>query len=114
VTPVPTGEDLDIEGETVDIITEYGMVTILQIMDHAVSYIDDECRAAQDNATVYLCIMNLLTKDAQKVVRIKSAPYILEGTKVGAAPLKVVVGMAHMDTRATVNQIRTAPNLIST
>jgi len=106
VTTVPTGEDLDIEGETVDIITEYGMVTILQIMDHAATYIDYECRAAQDNATVYLCIMNSLTKDAQKVVRLKSAKYTLEGAKIGAALLKVVVGMAHVDTRATVNQIR--------
>jgi hypothetical protein len=58
---------------------------------------------------LYLCIMASLTEAGQKKVRSRGLTYpFMSGDKgVGTLLLKVVVMVAHVDTRATVTQVRT-------
>jgi len=46
----------------VDIIHNYGQLTLQHVQDHASTYIDEQNRQAQNNAQLYQCLMNSLTK----------------------------------------------------
>ena len=58
---------------------------------------------------LYLCIMASLTEAGQKKVRSRWLTYpFMSGDKgVGTSLLKVVVMVAHVETRARVTQVRT-------
>ena len=63
----------------------------------------------QDTYMLYKCLMSSLTNEARKKVSIWSNQYRIGEAKnvSGVALLKVIIRESHLDTNATVNQIRT-------
>ena len=110
ILDVATNPNQPILGQLVNLITHYGQVTIEQVRAHAATYVNTPVRAAQDSHQLYLCCMSSLTKDAQNKVRLKERLYQFGQTRVpsGACLLKVIIMVAHVDTRATTSYIRTA------
>jgi hypothetical protein len=66
-------------------------------------------RRAQDFFTLYNCIMNTLSEGVQKQVHNRGlvSPFAINGRESGTLPLKVVIMVSHVDTRATVTAVRT-------
>jgi prefoldin subunit 5 len=97
------------EETTKDLIESYGELTYEDVKRHANTYVNTETRSAQDSVMLYLCIMSSLSEAGQKKVRSRGLTYpFMSGDKgVGTLLLKVVVMVAHVDTRATVTQVRT-------
>lgn len=98
-----------LEEDTKDLIESYGELTYKDVKDHAMTYINTETRSAQDSMMLYLCIMATLTEAGQKKIRNRGLtnPFVYGDKGVGTLLLKVVIMVSHIDTRATVTQVRT-------
>jgi hypothetical protein len=94
----------------------YGTLTLEQVVESELQYIDERGRLAQDTYMLYKCLMASLTDDAKKKVSIWSNQYrIGEDNQVsGVALLKVIIRESHLDTNATTNQIRTKLSTLDT
>ena len=97
------------EAESRDLIDSYGELSYDDVKAHTLTYVNTESREAQDSFMLYLCIMSSLTKTAQRQVRLrgKQHPFQLAETGSGPLLLKVVIMVSHVDTRATINSVRT-------
>jgi hypothetical protein len=97
------------EAESRDLIDSYGELSYEDVKAHVLTYVDTESREAQDSFMMYLCIMSSLSKSAQRQVRLrgKQHPFQLAETGSGPLLLKVVIMVSHVDTRATINSVRT-------
>ena len=97
------------EAQTKDLIESYGEISYVEVKTHAMSYVNTETREAQNSIMLYHCIMNSLSKDAQRQVRTrgKTYPFMIGGKGSGTLLLKVVVMVSHIDTRATISWVRT-------
>ncbi|KAI2507335.1 hypothetical protein MHU86_7055 [Fragilaria crotonensis] len=94
---------------TKDLIESYGELSYKDVKRHSDTLVNSETRSAQDSVMLYLCIMATLAEAGQKKARSRGLTYpFMSGDKgVGTLLLKVVVLVAHVDTRATVTQVRT-------
>jgi hypothetical protein len=94
---------------TKDLIESYGELSYEDVKQQSETYVNSETRSAQDLVMLYLRIMASLTEAGQEKVRSRGLSYpFMSGDKgVGTLLLKVVVMVAHLDTRATVTQVRT-------
>jgi hypothetical protein len=103
---IPKGGNEDL---TKDLIESYGELSYEDVKRSADTYVNTPTRLAQDSVMLYICIMSSLTEAGQKKVRSRGLTYpFMSGDKgVGTLLLKVVVMVAHVDTRATVTQVRT-------
>ena len=92
-----------------DFMDNYGTLTLEQVVESELQYIDDEGRLAQDTYMLYKCLMASLTDEAKRKVSIWSNQYrIGDDSQVsGVALLKIIIRESHLDTNATTNQIRT-------
>ncbi len=89
-------------------IESFGELSYKDAKQHSKTYVNSETRSAQDSVMLYLCIMASLTEAGQKVRKRGLTFAFMSGDKgVGTLLLKVVVMVAHVDTRATVTQVRT-------
>jgi len=52
------------------LLHNYGHLTLQQVQNHAAIYIDQQDCMAQDNAQLYYCCMNSITKEARGKVMI--------------------------------------------
>jgi hypothetical protein len=97
------------EEMTKDLIESYGELSYDDVRRHAQAYVNTETRSAQDSVMLYLCVMATLSETGQKKVRSRGLTYpFMSGDKgVGTLLLKVVIMVSHVDTRATVTQVRT-------
>ena len=94
----------------------YGTLTLEQVVESELQYIDEQGRLAQDTYILYKCLMASLTDEAKKKVSIWSNQYrVGEDSQVsGVALLKVIIRESHLDTNATTNQIRTKLSSLDT
>jgi hypothetical protein len=88
------------------LLQNYGRLTLGQVRAHAAIYIDQEDRMAQDNAQLYHCLMNSLTKEAKAKVMIWRQEYTVNGFPCGPALLKIIIHESHVDTRSTVLHVQ--------
>lgn len=97
------------EAESRDLIDSYGELSYNDVKAHVLTYINTESREAQDSFMLYLCIMSSLTKTAQRQVRLRGKQQSFQLAETGSGPLllKVVIMVSHVDTRATINSVRT-------
>jgi hypothetical protein len=100
------GEENEREENFMD---NYGTITLEQVVESELQYIDEEGRLAQDTYMLYKCLMASLSDEAKKKVSIWSNQYRIGDDKQvsGVALLKVIIRESHLDTNATTNQIRT-------
>ena len=93
----------------INVLEDYGRITLERITQHELTYINVQNRMAQDDRMVYECIMNSLSIDGKAKLNIHEAEY-----HVGRPPLpsglclfKVLVRESHLDSNATSGMIRT-------
>lgn len=112
-----TIEDEDEEEEVKeDFLSNYGTLTLDEVVESEKTYIDEQNRKAQDTYMLYKCLMASLTSEAKKKILIWSDQYAIGENKVssGVALLKVIIRESHLDTNATTNQIRTKLSSLDT
>jgi len=92
-----------------DFLSNYGTLTLEQVVASEMQYIDGESRFGQDTYMLYKCLMASLTSEAKKKILIWSEQYTIGENKMssGVALLKIIIRESHLDTNATTNQIRT-------
>ena len=92
-----------------DLIESYGEISYEDVKAHALTYMNEDSREAQDSFMLYHCLMNSLTDAAQKQVRTRGNvhPFMFGGKGSGPLLLKVIIMVSHVDTRATITSVRT-------
>ena len=92
-----------------DLIESYGEISYEAVCAHALTYMHEDSREAQDSFMFYHCLMNSLTDAAQKQVRTRGNmfPSMFGGKGSGPVLLKVIIMVSHVDTRATITSVRT-------
>jgi hypothetical protein len=92
-----------------DLIESYGEISYEAVCAHALTYMNEDSREAQDSFMFYHCLMNSLTDAAQKQVRTRGNmfPFMFGGKGSGPVLLKVIIMVSHVDTRATITSVRT-------
>jgi predicted Mrr-cat superfamily restriction endonuclease len=92
-----------------DFLSNYGNLTLEQVVASEMVHINNEERSAQDTYMLYKCLMASLSAEAKKKVLIWSDQYMIGHSPKGSgvALLKVIIRESHIDTNATTNQIRT-------
>ena len=93
--------DLAQPDEVINIISDYGQLSLQQIRDHATTYVQQQVRAAQDSAQLYQCLMHTLTKEAHANITLLQQDYFIDNAASGVLLLKVIISEAHVDTNAT-------------
>jgi len=100
-------EDIaDANTEYNDLLSNYGMVTLAQIADHAATYAETDTRSAQNSMMLYQCLSNSITKEVKAKTMLRQNEYYVGNTPCGAAYLKIIIREAQIDTRATVLHLR--------
>jgi hypothetical protein len=94
------------DGSFVDLLTQYGNVTLAQVRNDAKRYEGEENRASQDSQMLADCILNSLTTEARSTVTLYTNEYTVKKVKSGACMLKVVIRESHIDTNATTRILR--------
>ena len=106
ILSIPIGGDV---AATKDLIESYGEISYEDVKAHAINYMNEDSREAQDSFMLYHCLMNSLTDAAQKQVRTRGnvIPFMFGGKGSGPVLLKVIIMVSHVDTRATITSVRT-------
>lgn len=94
------------DDDLIDLIANYGEVTMEQIRDHTQLYAGIACRAAQDSRALYTCLMNSLSIQGKNKITLYKADYHANRQPVGALLLKVIIRECRLDTRATDRHLR--------
>ena len=97
-----------------DLVKHYGSVTIEQVRVHATTYLQGHTRNAQNSSQIYSCLSESLTAEAKNKVALETPKFCINDTNDGLLYFKVIVGLAHIDTRATVTVIRTRLSSLDT
>ena len=92
-----------------NLIDNYGTISLEQVVESELQYINEEGRGAQDTYMLYKCLMASLTNAAKKRISLWSDQYRIGNNDLcsGVALLKIIIRESHLDTNATTNQIRT-------
>jgi hypothetical protein len=106
ILSIPTKGDVALSK---DLIESYGEISYEDVKAHALTYMNEDSREAQDSFMLYHCLMNSLTDAAQKQVRTRGnvLPFMFGGKGSGPVLLKVIIMVSHVDTRATITSVRT-------
>jgi hypothetical protein len=96
----------DAHGNNHDLINEYGQLTDEQIRNHCATYIANDTRQAQNNAQLYHCIQNTLTKEGQLKILAERDKYHINHVPCGPLLFKLLMQKAIIDTRATASLFR--------
>ena len=108
-TNIVTGEESEEaqdEGELIDLIKQYGRLSLKHIQKHVKTYIHGQNRAAQDSYQLAMFLMKSLTIEAKDTVTLFEEDYTFDGVIAGVCLLKVIVSESHIDTNATTKHIR--------
>jgi hypothetical protein len=92
--------------DLVNLLTNHGEISLEQVREHCLTYIDHESRAAQDSRQLYVCLTNSLSKKGRDRLRVWKSDYMIHDEPSGPLFLKVLIRESHIDTRATVRHLR--------
>ena len=106
--------EIDTDDGMFNLFEEYGAVTMEQVKENASLYIGTHTRAYQNSGMMFQCLLNSLTSEARVRVNQYSDQYTVTGyfgpdettAKDGPCLLKTIIGLSHIDNRATVTTIR--------
>jgi len=101
--PVDVNDNL---GDTQDFLSHYGEINLGHCREHALTYYNQQTRAAQDSMMLYTCVMNSLSRTGRNKITGFRNQYTINGTPVGILLLKVIVRESHIDTNAMTTYIR--------
>jgi len=89
----------------VNMLDNYGEISLAQVQAHAGTYVAQKNRAAQDSMMLFQCIMQSLTTECLDNVRNKVAAYTFNGIPSGTSLVRLLIQEARMDTNATIKRI---------
>ena len=89
----------------VNMLDNYGEISLAQVQAHAGTYVAQQNRAAQDSMMLFQCIMQSLTTECLDNVRNKAAAYTINGIPSGTSLVWLLIQEARMDTNATIKRI---------
>jgi hypothetical protein len=93
-------------GDTHDFLTNYGVMSLSHIREHALTYVGTQSRAAQDSMQLGIAIMKSVSVAGFNKLTIRAEDYTVLDLISGVALLKIVIGVSHIDTHATTSFIR--------
>lgn len=103
--------EVDDENEPIqeNLLANYGTISLEQVVESELQYINEQGREAQDTYMLYKCLMASLSSTARKKISLWSEQYRIGDNDhcSGVALLKIIIRESHLDTNATTNQIRT-------
>lgn len=104
-----TGWDFNIpvgDGNNLNLVRNYGQISLQQVRAHVDTYSNTESRQAQNSRHLFLCIMASLTKEATAHMILFANQYTSNGQPSGMLLLKLIVTESHVDTNATITIMR--------
>jgi hypothetical protein len=93
-------------GDAQDFLDHYGEIGLDHCRAHALTYYNQQNRAAQDSMQLYTCVMNSMSRIGRNKVTGFRDQYSINGTPCGILLLKVIVRESYIDTNATTSYIR--------
>jgi len=84
-----------------NLLASYGEMSIEHIREWEETYIDVECREAQDSVQAHHSLRSSLSKTALDKVNIYKSEYTINGTPSGALFFKIIIRESVLDTNAT-------------
>jgi hypothetical protein len=96
----------DVNGIGRNLTTNYGQVTRENVQAHAITYIGNPDRNAQNAMMLYKYLMNSLTDEAKLTMLTMKEQYHIGIVPDGIMLLKAIIGRASIDTRAKVLLLR--------
>jgi hypothetical protein len=90
----------------VNLISNYGQVSLEQVRNHANAYMGIPCRDSQNSHMLFTFLVNSLDNNAQNIMDIQAKHYTLFGLADRVCYLKVIITKAYVDTNATVDTLR--------
>jgi hypothetical protein len=104
-----------------NLLDEYGLVPLVSVRAHALTYYAQQTKQAQDSFMACQCLLSSLTLDFLKLITAESPQYHLPTIVAAQGPvpsgpllLKLIISQAHVDSRATVSHIRTSLTQLDT
>jgi hypothetical protein len=104
----------DANAERINILEEWGRLSLERVTNHEQTYLFTQTRAAQDDRMLYECILNSVSKTGRAKLNIWYNQYKLANPNdaqvilpSGLCLLKVLIRESHLDTNATTSMIRT-------
>ena len=89
-----------------DLIQEFGMVTMAEVLAEVMTYVATQSRRAQNAVMMYHCIMATLTEEAHSRIVTESHRYTINGIPNGPLLFRFLLHTITIDTRATTTYIR--------
>jgi hypothetical protein len=105
---------INYNGAQYNLIQHYGMLSLVVIKQHVMTYHGTATRHAQNSRMMFACLRESLTEEARQKVSLESHKYRINTEPDGLLYFKVIVGIAHLDTRATITVIRTRLSSLDT
>jgi hypothetical protein len=94
-----------VQGVLFNLIAQYGLVTIEQVVVHVLTYHGMPSWHAQSADQIYVCLAASLMDEAKHKVALDAHRYTVGNDCDGLLYFKVIEGLAHVDTCATVTVI---------
>jgi hypothetical protein len=92
--------------DLVNVLTNYGELTLEHLRAFASTYVATPTRVAQDSVMLYECIWNTLSKSGRSKVWVWKDEFHINAIPTGILLLKLVIREAHIYTNATVRHLR--------
>lgn len=102
------------DGTTVNLLKQYGNITLAKIKEEGEVYEGNNNRGSQDSQQLADCILNSLTPEARSTITLYEDEYTINGVRSGPCMLKIVIRESHIDTNATTRIIREELNKLDT
>ena len=88
------------DDDLMNILTEYGRISIQQVRDHVETYLTNESRAAQESMQLYMCLKASLTKEGEATIMLQADSFTMDNVQSGVLLLKVIINESYIDTNA--------------
>jgi len=89
-----------------NLLSQHGTMTLQEVRDDALTYVQQHNRKAQNSYQMYVCIMASLSDAGRAKILTEGSNYIVNGIYSGPLLFKILMIKASTDTRATVTFIR--------
>lgn len=93
-------------GNFKNLLASYGEMSLETIREWEETYLNTECREAQDSVQAYYALQSSLSETGLRKVNVYESQYKINGTPSGLLFWKIILRESHLDTNATAMSIR--------
>lgn len=94
---------INVAGQDTNLLTQYERLTTEQIMIFGTAYINQQNRQRQNDAQMYHCLRNSLSKEVSNKILTEQDNYHIDQEPSGSLLFKLLVQKSVVDVRATVS-----------